>query len=136
MATTSQALTTLRKQNTMSLSRDKLLAPLQVKREKVELPEFGEGEFVFVHGMTAREKNAHDSSLMNAKWTGVDRVKVATSKERMIVKCVRDETGQPIFQPDDVEAISQWPADVANRVFDVANRLSGGATDVEAAAKN
>jgi hypothetical protein len=120
----------------MSLNREKLLSPLAVKRERVELPEFGEGEFVFVHGMTAREKNNHDSSLMNAKWTGVDRVKVATSKERMIVKCVRDESGQPIFQPDDIDAISQWPADLANRVFDVANRLSGGATDMEAAAKN
>jgi len=116
----------------MSLDRDALLKPLEWKTERVDMPEFGEGAFVIVHGMNARQKNAHDSALMNRKFTGLDPGKVKTQKERMVISCVRDENGAAVFQPGDVDAIGNWPADTLNRVFDVANKLSGGLTDSNA----
>ena len=116
----------------MSLDRNALLKPIERKTEQVELPEFGEGQFVTVYGMNAKEKNAHDSALMNRKFTGLDPAKVKTQKERMVICCVRDDEGKQIFQPQDVEALGNWPSDVLNRIFDVANKLSGGATDSNA----
>ena len=113
----------------MSLDRAALLKPIERKTEKVELPEFGKGAFVYVAGMNAREKNAHDSALMNRKFDGLDPVKVKTQKERMVICCVRDKAGKKVFQPQDVEALGNWPSDTLNRVFDVANRLSGGGAD-------
>ena len=74
----------------MSSLRERLLKPLPVPTERVDLPEFGDGEFVVIHGMTAKEKNAHDSSLMNAKWSGVHKKKAATQKERLVIQCARD----------------------------------------------
>jgi len=117
-------------------SREDLLKPIAVKREQVMLPEFGNGACVWVHGMTAREKNEHDSWMMNAKWTGVDKSKATRQKDRMIAFCVRDDAGNRILGIEDIDAIGLWPADVNNRLFDVANRLSGGTTDSEALAKN
>ncbi len=120
----------------MTISRDLFLRPIGVKREKVDLPEFGEGAHVFVYGLTSREKNEHESSLMNAKWTGVDKVKAVTQKERLMLRAVRDESGNSLFSMEDVDAISQWPADITNRLFDVADRLSGGKSLAEGAEKN
>ena len=120
----------------MTISRELLLKPLAIKREQVALPEFGEGAVVWVHGMTAREKTEHDSHAMNAKWDGVSKAKAKLQKERMIVTCMRDDDGAQILSFEDVEALGNWPADVLNRVFDVANKLSGGATDSAALVKN
>jgi len=119
----------------MMIDRATLLKTLPAKTERVSIPEFGDGAFVMVHGMNAKEKNAHDSRMMNRKFDGLDPKKVKTQKEQMIICCVRDEQGNKVFLPTDVEAIGCWPSDVFNRVFDVANRLSGGSTD-ENAVKN
>jgi hypothetical protein len=119
----------------MTIDRAALLKPLPVKKERVDLPEFGQDAFVMVHGMNAREKNAHDASMMNRKYNGLDPKKVKNQKERLVICCTRDENGEPILQPGDVDAVGNWPADVLNRVFDVASRLSGGSSD-ENAVKN
>lgn len=113
----------------MTIDRATLLQPLEPKTERVDLPEFGEDAFVIVHGMNAREKNEHDAALMNRKFTGLDPAKVKTQKERLVICCVRDENGNRILEAEDIDAVGKWPADVLNRVFDVANRLSGGASD-------
>jgi len=121
----------------MTIDRESLLKPLPVKRERVDLPEFGADAFVMVHGLNAKEKNAHDSSMMNRKFTGIDIAKAKTQKQRLVIRCIRDDAGNPILTEADIDAVGEWPADVLNRVFDVANRLSGGATDsLEGAAKN
>lgn len=114
---------------TMASSRETLLKPLPIKTERVDLPEFGAAEYVMCHGMTAREKNKHDSALMKRDWSGVDRKKATTQKERLLVRCIRDDDGQRVFSDEDIDAIGDWPSDTLNRLFDVCNRLSGGGTD-------
>jgi len=109
--------------------RDTLLKPLLVGRERVAVPEFGDDEFVWCYGMTAREKNAHDANIMKKDWSGVDRGRALVQKQRMIVRCVKSDTGERIFSDEDVAALGEWPADLLNRVFDVCNKLSGGDTD-------
>ena len=123
----------------MSANRETLLTPLKVKVERVPVPEFGQDEYVMCHGLTAREKNTHDSCLMKRDWSGIDRGKAITQKERLIIRCVRDDEGQKIFTDQDIDAISNWPADLLNRVFDKCSDLCGGdATEDEtqSAAKN
>lgn len=112
-----------------ALTREQLLAPIAIKRERIEVPELGEDAYVWVHGMTAREKNDWDAWVMRPKWDGVRPDRAKQQKERMIIACVRDDSGAGIFTRDDIEAILQWPADLSNRLFDAANRLSGGQSD-------
>jgi hypothetical protein len=120
----------------MTIDRATLLTPLAIKRERVDLPEFGEGQYVWVHGMTAREKTQHDSYSMNSKWDGVNKNRARIMKERMVIFCSRDDDGTRILNYDDTEAVGGWPADTLNRLFDVANTLSGGNTDSEELVKN
>lgn len=120
----------------MTIDRTTLLTPLAIKKERVELPEFGEGQYVMVHGMTAREKTEHDAHSMNSKWDGVNKTRAKIQKERMVIHCCRDDEGTRLLTYEDIDAVGKWPADVLNRLFDVANRLSGGSTDSEALAKN
>ena len=112
-----------------NLTREDLSKPIAVGRETVPVPEFGEGKFVTVVGMTAREKNEHDAWVMKPKWDGVRPERAKKQKEHMIVRCLRDDNGKRIFSDDDLSVVQEWPADLANRIFDVANRLSGGASD-------
>jgi len=119
-----------------TIDRNTFLTPLAIKKEQVELPEFGEGSSVWVHGMTAREKSEHDSHSQNNKWDGVNKTRAKIQKERMVVACCRDDDGTRILNYDDVDTLGKCPADVLNRLFDVANRLSGGGTDTEELAKN
>lgn len=115
-----------------ALTADKLRATaLEIKREKVHLPEFGNGDYVWIHGMTAFEKTQHDAEAMDDKWSGIVASKMMTTKERMVLKCMKDDDGARILGDSDeeVELLQNWPSDVLNRLFDVANRLSGGTTD-------
>ena len=100
------------------------------------MPEFGDGVYVYVYGLTSRERNEHESSLMNAKWTAVDRVKAVTQKERLIVRSVRDDAGNALFSMDDIDSISSWPAELTNRLFDVAESLNSGKSSKPGAEKN
>ena len=120
----------------MTIDRATFLTQLAIKRERVDLPEFGEGEYVWIHGMTAREKTQHDSYSMNSKWDGVNKTRARIMKERMVIFCARDEDGARILNYEDTEAVGGWPADTLNRLFDIANTLSGGNSDSEALAKN
>ena len=120
------------------MNREQLLKPLTVKTSQVPVPEFGEGEVLHVHGLTAKEHNKYQASLMKRDWTGIDRNKATQQKERLLVACIRDESGAKIFNDSDIEMIGEWPADLVNRLHDEALRLVGGQDEVseELAAKN
>jgi hypothetical protein len=108
------------------LTREQMAAVLPVKRELVEMPEFGEGAGVYVYGLTAREKADYDASMMKPDMTAVDKRKAKEMKPRLIIAAVRDNDGKQIFTLDDVAMINAWPSSVLERVHDVAHRLCNG----------
>lgn len=109
----------------MTITRDTLLTPIAIQRERVDLPEFGEGEWVWVHGLTARELNIHRSQLMKADYSGVSREAASRQRERLAIRSMRDEHGGRILTDIDMEALGKWPSSILERIFDVANRLNG-----------
>lgn len=119
----------------MTADRAKLLAPVPVKSERVDLPEFGEGEYVMVHGLTAREHNRYQASLLNREF-GMDRRKVLEQKERLLVRCIRDDEGNRIFSDEDVESLGEWPTELQERLHDVALRMCGRIKEDEDAVGN
>lgn len=115
------------------ISRDEFLKPLEVAKEKVDLPEFGEGKHCIVWGFNAKERTDFELSLQNRK----GKLNLQQVRERLIVASVRDEQGNPLFTQDDVAAIGNQSSTVVQRIFDVAMRLSGFSdSDVESLAKN
>jgi len=119
-----------------TLTSDMLRKPLELKREAIELPEFGEGCVAYVHQLSAGKKNAIEQSMMNKNWTGVDTRKAGQRKERWIVAGLRDAAGNPLLTESDIPVIEQWPAPLRDRIFDAIEALSETKKTVESAEKN
>ena len=111
----------------MSNLRKKMHEPIPIPIKKITLPEFGCD--VFCHGMTARDKTRHEAGLMKKDWSGIDREKALSQKERIVAWCLRDDQGARVFSNEDIKLLGQWPASLLNRVYDVCNELCGGDTD-------
>lgn len=117
-----------------ALSREAILAVEDIKREQVPVPEWG-GD-VFVRGLTGTERDAFETSL----WTGDGegkKFKAENIRAKLLVRSLVDESGQRLFRDEDEAALGGRNAAVLDRLFDVAQRLSGlGKKDVENAVKN
>lgn len=109
-----------------AISAEALRAGAPVRTVKVEL---WEGQYAYIKGMTAKEKNDFDASMMLKDFSGLNRRNVKRQKQLLICRCLTDESGTRLLTDDDVESVSKWPADIANRVFDLANGLCGGSSD-------
>ena len=86
--------------------------------------------------MTAGERTAFERSSRNKKGDPIDE-KVKRIRERLIVAMCVNGDDKPLFQPEDVSALSEQNAAVVERIVNVAMRLAGiTGADVEELAKN
>jgi hypothetical protein len=112
------------------LSRQDIIDCNDIESEVVKVPEWN-GE-VNVQGLTLAEKDVWTDSIMDdgkASMTG------ATAK--LCALCMRDESGSMLFTEDDIPVLQAKSASALDRVFQVAQRLSGiGQEDIEETVKN
>ena len=126
------------------LTRAEILAADDLPRELVEVPEWGGS--VYVRGLTAMERSEFENLMLGLE---NKRIKVGKSDDmtiqmdmrvlrvRLSALCMVDEKGNRLFGDDAVEALGRKSADALNRIFVVAQRLSGMTSDdVEDAAGN
>jgi len=112
------------------LNRKQILECKDIKSEVVQVPEW-DGE-VSVRGLTLAEKDRWTDCIMN---DGKVSMKGATAL--LCALCMRDEKGEQIFSSDDMDALDKKSASALDRVFQVAQRLSGiGQEDIEETVKN
>lgn len=116
------------------LSRDAILQAQDLPTERVEVPEWG-GE-VIVRGLTAAERDQFEQSIVEAR--GKDtRVNLRNIRAKLVALCVVDEEGKRLFKDEDAELLGRKSAVALNRIFEVAQRLSGlRPEDVEELAGN
>lgn len=116
------------------LTKDQIFAADDIKSERVAVPEWG-GD-VLVRGLTGAQRDAWESSLTVRK--GKIMVPNMTNfRARLVVMCVVDETGKPVFHQGDVDQLAGKSGAALDRLYDVAARLSGITEgDVEDLAKN
>lgn len=118
------------------LTRDALLtaAAQPLPRTSLDLPELG-GE-VFVRAMSGKERDAFEGTV--AKDRRQNRLSVNV-RARLVAQCLVDEAGVRLLSDADAEQLGEMRADVLDRIFDLAQRLSGfsaaDVTDLEKAAK-
>lgn len=106
------------------LSKDALLGATALPRERVDLPELGEGAFVYVQGMSGTERDAWETSLVQGRGTH-RKVNTLNIRAKLVVRCIVNEDGSRVFGNDDVEQVGRIRVDVLQRIFEVAQRLSG-----------
>ena len=115
------------------VTREEILAAA-LATEVVPVPEWG-GEVV-VRELTGAQRDAYEESCFTGR--GRDRREnFRNLRARLVALAVVDEAGAPLFSETDVEALGNAGAAALDRVFTVAQRLSGlSAKDVEDLAGN
>lgn len=122
----------------MILSREAILNCNDTKTETVPCPEWG-GD-VIVKGLSAGERDKWEASLFSTKKHG-NSFEIVQNKDNLrakfVVASAVDEQGKPLFTVGDIEALTRKSAAPMDRLFSVAQRLSGMTNeDVEELEKN
>jgi hypothetical protein len=109
------------------LTKEAILAALDLATEKVDCPEWG--GHIFVRTMTAGDRTAWELSQQ-----GKTRNDIRASLAALVV-C--DEKGNLLFTPQDVGALNLKSGKVIDRIFTTAAKLNGILpSDVDALEKN
>ncbi len=113
------------------LNREAILSAQDRNRETVAVPEWG-GE-VIVRTMTGAERDVFASGLLDKD----GKPQLAGYRHRLLATCIVGEDGQRLFADNDIEALASKSAAAIDRVFAVAERLTGiGGAAVDEAEKN
>jgi hypothetical protein len=104
------------------LSRSDLLAACVLPRETVKIPELN-GD-VIVQGMSGAQRDAWEASLVEGRGKR-RKMNTANIRAKLVAQCCVDGDGKRLFSDEDVEALGTARVDVLNRLFGVAQKLSG-----------
>src|SRR5215469_5956657 len=111
------------KEASLYLSRDDILKAEDNGTEEVEVPEWG--GTVLVRGMTGRERDEFETSMMERGRGGRMVPNTANTRAKLVARCVIDDEGKRLFTAADVQALGDKSGAAIDRVFEVAVRLSG-----------
>ena len=106
----------------MSLTREQILKASDIAIEKVSVPEWG-GD-VYVKGMTAKERDSFESSII-IKAGKHQRVNMNNIRAKLVARSICDKDGELMFTEKDVSVLADKSASAMQKVFAVAQRLSG-----------
>jgi hypothetical protein len=116
------------------LTRDAILQAQDLPRELVSVPEWG-GE-VYVRALTGAERDAFEQSIVEQKGKST-KMNLQNMRAKLVALTVVDEEGKRVFSDADAKLLGQKSALALNRVFEVAQKLSGlTPEDVEELTKN
>lgn len=116
------------------LTRDAILQAQDLPTERVFVEEWG-GE-VIVRGLTGAERDRFEQSIVETRGKNT-RVNLHNIRAKLVALCCVDEDGNRIFRDEDAELLGRKSAVALNKVFEVAQRLSGlRPEDVEELAGN
>ena len=105
-----------------------------IQTERVDVPEWGGS--VLVRGLTGTERDEFEAGIVGEK-KSEKRFNYRNFRARLVVLAMVDEEGNQLFGPADVRQLGERSALALDRVFDVAQRLSGiSEDDVEELTKN
>lgn len=120
------------------LTADDIINAADVPRELVHVPEWGGS--VYVQGLTGTDRDAFEESILQQVGKGKDKafeVRMANMRAKLCVRCMTNDEGARLFTDEQAEALGRKSAAALDRVFEVAQRLSGiGSKDLEELAGN
>lgn len=118
------------KNNIVILSKEAILSADDLEKELVEVPQWGGA--VYVRALTGAERDAFEQSMVEMrtvrqgrKQETVREMRLQNIRARLCALTICDEEGNRLFTDADVQALGRKSASALNRVFQVAQRLSG-----------
>jgi len=116
---------------TQYLSRDAILDADDIKTEDVAVPEWG--GTVKIKALMGVERDKFEADMVKSN----NKYDFANIRAKLVAMSVVDADGNRLFTDQDVAALGNKSAGALNRVFEVAQRLSGlTQEDVDELAKN
>lgn len=113
------------------LDRDAILKADDLPHEDIKVPEWG--GTVRVRAITAGERDKFEQSIFANR----DDMTKRAIRARLASLSIIDKNGERLFSDEDVSALDGKSARAMDRVFEVAERLSGvGPDDVKELEKN
>lgn len=106
---------------TVILTREAILAVQDTAIELVAVPEWGGS--VYVKSLTGRERDSFEAGLVSHD--GKNIVKYDDIRARLVSRTACDSMGKRLFTEADVYDLTKKSAAALQRVFEVAQRLSG-----------
>ena len=116
------------------LDRSAILSASDMKIEELEIPEWGGS--VHIKSLSGKDRDAFESSMFEGR--GKNRKEnFANLRARLLVRTIVTESGDRIFQNNDINALGNKNAKALDRCFAKARELSGMSDeDVEEMVKN
>ncbi len=105
------------------LTREQILAASDLRIEEVDVPEWGGS--VFVRNLNGRARDRFESSRYKIDANGTVEVIHENPRATLLALSLCNELGELLFSIADVQAIGEKNGAVLDRLFDVAQRLSG-----------
>jgi len=109
------------------LSRDEILKASELPTEIVEVPEWGGS--VQVRGLNGRQLDTFQIAMIG-KDGKADMGRMNNMRASLVSRTVVNDKGELMFGPDDVQALGELSGAALDRVFEVAQRLSGMKAEV------
>lgn len=106
----------------MVMDRDAILKADDLVSEVVDIPEWN-GK-VRVRSLTGQERDAYEQSITRRRGMTVE-LNLVNARAKLIALTVVDDEGVRVFSDEDVIELGKKNATALNRVFEVAQRLSG-----------
>lgn len=120
----------MREKGQTMLDKKAILSAQDLPTKEVKVPEWG--GTVTVKALTSKQRDEYEAShILDGK------VDLSNLRARLCVRCIVDKKGNRVFQDTDAEALGRKSGAAMDRVFAVAQKLSGlSDRDVEELAKN
>lgn len=116
------------------LTRDQILTAQDIQTEEVHVPEWG--GTVLVRALDGEERDSLEASMIQGKGKNA-QVNLKNLRAKLVARSIVDESGKRLFEDGDIPALAKKSAAALNRVYEVAQRLSGiTPEDVDELTKN
>ena len=100
-----------------------LLAVTTLPRERLDLPELGNGHHVWIQGMSGKDRDAFEASL--SKGPRGQRRNIENFRARLAGLCLINEDGTRMYTSAQIEHLGNVRSDILTKIVAVAQRLSG-----------
>lgn len=107
-----------------ALNKEQILAAQDIKIEKVNVPEWGEGAYVNVRSLSGLERDAFEAGLVSFI-NGVAVPHIQQYRSRLCAIAICDDEGKRVFTDREIAEIGKKNGVVLDRIADAASRLSG-----------
>lgn len=104
-----------------ALTRDAILSAEDLKRESVEVPEWG--GTVIVQELTGQDRDEWESSIVTIRGSET-KIDGRNLRAKLVSLCVVDEDGERLFTQKDVDVLGRKSAAALDRIVDTSKKLS------------